>query len=351
MKDPQKPHASARPALGPGLEEKVRFLSAPATHGQSAPVRAIETHMSWLFLTGELVYKLKKPVRYPFLDFTNLERRAHFCNEELRLNRRLAPEVYRRVVPLRVGAKGELSLGNKESGEIIDWLVEMRQLSGDDMLDDRLRAGRVTRAEVVAALDKLVGFYAAAEPERRDGPEYIRHLEIESAVNRRLLSRDEWDLPQPRTRDLLDRVDALLARARPMILDRIAAGRIIEGHGDLRPEHIHIGAPPQIIDCLEFDRSMRLLDPYDELNYLGMECEMLGADWVRPLALDMLDAALHSRPEPRLMATYGAFRAMLRARICMAHLLDPEPMTPEIWPAEARHYFEIAERECLRAEA
>ena len=94
---------------------------------------------------------------------------------------------------------------------------------------------------------------------------------------------------------------------------------------------------------------MRLLDPYDEVNYLGLECEFLGATWIRPLLLDVVDAHLGRRPERRLMATYGAFRATLRARICLAHLLDAAPMEPDRWPGEARQYLELAERECIKA--
>ena len=85
------------------------------------------------------------------------------------------------------------------------------------------------------------------------------------------------------------------------------------------------------------------------MNYLGLECEFLGASWIRPVLLNVLDSYLGRRPEPRLLATYGAFRAMLRARISIAHLLDPVPMQPERWPAEATRYLELAERECVKA--
>lgn len=333
-----------------GLAEKIRFLGSPEAYDPApAQVEVIETHMSVVFLTGTLAYKLKRPVRYPFLDFTTPEARLRYCRTELRLNRRLAGDVYRRVVALRMDASGRLSLGGGD-GEIVDWLIEMEQLPADDMLDERIRAGRVSTDDVVGLAEVLGRFYAAARPQVRGGRAYLRHLRKESEVNRRLLLRQGWGTRSDRTASLLDSVDGLLARWTPALLARIAAGRIVEGHGDLRPEHICLRRPIVTIDCLEFDREMRILDPYDEVNYLGLECERQGAGWIRPLLLATLDDILGGRPEPGLIHTYAAFRAVLRARICMAHLLDAEPMQPDRWPREAAGYLALAEEECLRAE-
>jgi uncharacterized protein len=330
------------------LGRKVQFLSSSGSYPhQPQQVRAIETHMSWVFLTGSRVYKIKKPVRYPFLDFTSLTARRVDCEAELRLNRRLAGEVYRGLLALRLNEKGELSF--EPEGEIVEWVIEMDQLPADEMLDIRIQAGRVSTDEAVAIAQKLGQFYAAAKPEIQDGAAYLRHLDEESAVNRELLLRPGWALNTERTQQLLDRVDRLLAAAREPILRRVEAGHIVEGHGDLRPEHVSLTGGLPIIDCLEFDRNMRLLDPYDEVGYLGLECEMLGAGWMRPLMLGVVEDILGGRPEPHLMATYGAFRGMLRARICMAHLLDPEPMEPKRWPDEARRYLALAEEECRKA--
>ena len=330
------------------LADKIRFLSWPGAYPhRPRQVRVTETHMSCVFLTGSLVFKLKKPVRYPFLDFTTLEARRRYCRTELRLNRRLAGDVYRRLVPLRLGADGELSLGG--AGEVVEWLIEMEELPASEMLDNRLAEGRVGSDDVVAVAEMLGRFYAAGKPQVRDGRLYLRHLRKEGKVNRALLLREGWSTRSDRTEAVIGRVEALLEHWTPTILERIAEGRIVEGHGDLRPEHICLRHPLATIDCLEFDREMRILDPYDEVNYLGLECEKLGAGWIRPLLLATLEETLGNRPDPRLINTYAAFRAVLRARICMAHLLDPQPMQPERWPAEARAYLDLAEEECLKA--
>lgn len=330
------------------LEEKVRFLGGVAAYaGATGRVEARETHMSWVFLTDRRVYKLKKPLRRPFLDFTSIDRRRHFCEEELRLNRRLAPATYRAVVPLCLGDGGGLSLGG--AGEVVDWLVEMERLPQDDMLDVRIEAGKAAPADIGRIGALLAGFYAGQPPQLADGGAAIEHFVSEHAITREILENAAFGLGG-QVRKVVDRVGEGIAALRPAMERRIAQGRIVEGHGDLRPEHVCLTEPPQIIDCLEFSRAMRIVDPYDEVNHLGLECEVLGAPWIRPLLLDRLEARLGGRPEPELMALYGGFRMLLRARLCLAHLLDVPVRKAERWRPLALSYIALAERETLSLE-
>ena len=325
------------------LAQKVRFLSDPSSYPHAtASVEARETHMSWVFLTDDRVYKLKKPVKYPFLDFSTLRRRRFFCEEELRLNRRLANDTYRDVVPLRCGRAGRLTLSDR--GKIIEWLVEMKRLPLADMLDARLDRGIVTREDVRRIGERMAGFYVACAPEVAEGFLYLKHFADEQAINRTVLERPGLGLADV-ARPVLDAVDRALATLTSNIKRRIVDGRIVEGHGDLRPEHVHLREPVQVIDCLEFSRPMRMVDPYDEINYLGLECAMLGAAWIRPVLLDMIGARLGERPDEGILAFYGGFRALLRARLCMAHLLDPVVRRPERWKPMALSYIALAERE------
>ena len=303
--------------------------------------------MSWLFLTGSLVFKLKKPVIYPFLDFSTLTARYQNCSAELRLNRRLAGDVYRRLVALRRLPSGELTLDGE--GEVVDWMVEMTQLAEVDMLESRIKAGRLTAAAVLTIGDVLSRFYRTAAPRIADGHLYLAHLQGESLVNRQVLLRQDLGVATPDTIAVLDRVDALLAAAVPLIEARIAAGAIVEGHGDLRPEHVCLHHCPVIIDCLEFDERMRILDPYDEVHYLGLECAFLGAPWIGPILVSCLERDLGHLVEKPLLHSYGAFRAVLRARLSLAHLLDPHPVTPERWRARTRAYLALAKAECVKA--
>lgn len=326
------------------LEAKVAFLSRPEAYlPRPREVEARETNMSWVFLTPDRVYKLKKPNRRPFLDFSTIRRRRFFCEEEVRLNRRLAAETYLGVRALRHCPDG-LSLGDR--GRTVDWLVEMRRLDSAQMLDHRLGAGGVGAVEIEALAERLVAFYRGLAPQVADGHLYIAHLRQEQAVNRAMLSSAQFGLGDG-VADALDATDAALDAATGEIEARIGAGLIVEGHGDLRPEHVWIGKPLQIFDCLEFSRPMRILDPYDEVNYLGLECELLGAGWIRWDLLGVLTARLGNPPSDRLLRAYGAFRALLRARLSVAHLLQTPVRKPAKWLPQAQRYIAQARREIV----
>jgi aminoglycoside phosphotransferase family enzyme len=327
------------------LAEKVRFLSESGSYGGTTEhVEAHETHMSWVFMTDNRVYKLKKPVIYPFLDFSTLKKRQFYCQEELRLNRRLASDTYTAIVALRRKPTGQLTLSNE--GRIIDWLVEMRRLPANQMLDRRIREGCVKQDEICRIGELLAAFYAGRSREPANGNTYLRHFEHEQTTNRSILERSEFELSDL-AGNALDTVDQALILLRPLVKSRISLGIIVEGHGDLRPEHVCLTEPPQIIDCLEFNRAMRIIDPYDEVNYLGLECDMLGAVWIRPLLSKVLQTELGNLPDAQLIALYGAFRALLRARLCIAHLLESPLRHPKKWRPLAIRYISAADKECL----
>lgn len=328
---------------GEDLAAKVKFLSRPQAYAPAPRrVEVRQTHMSWLFLIDDRVYKLKKPVRYAFLDFSTIEKRRFFCAEEVRLNRRLAADTYLGTVALYRRGDGGFSIGGR--GRVVDWLVEMRRLPAADMLDERIGRGQAGRDDIERVAALLGNFYAGLAPERAQGGAYLAHLVEEHHVNRALLSRTDL-APAALAAGPLAAVEELLERVRPEILARIAAGRIVEGHGDLRPEHVCLSRPPQIIDCLEFNRAMRIIDPFDEVNYLGMECEMRGAPWIRPVLAEALRRRLAPGPSADLLRLYGAFRALLRARLCVAHLLERPVRQPRKWRPLAKRYLDQAGHE------
>lgn len=171
---------------------------------------------------------------------------------------------------------------------------------------------------------------------------YVRHLLDEHEITRMILLRPEFDLETQDVAALLGGVSQGLQNMRSMIEARIRQGNIVEGHGDLRPEHICLVSPPQIIDCLEFNRSMRIIDPYDEISYLALECETLGSAWIGPIFLSALERTFGNRSCDRLLVVYGGFRALLRARLCLAHLLEEPVRKPEKWRPLALGYLKVA---------
>ena len=328
----------------PDLEAKLHFLRSAAAHeGTGSSVESIETHMSWVFLAGDRVLKLKKPVRYDFLDFSTLQAREFYCREELRLNARLAPGVYLGVLALQWHA-GRFALLPPQRlpapGQTVDWLVLMRRLPQRQMLDQRIALGDVKSADIDALCRVLVDFYAHAPAIALDPKEYVERLHREQRMSRQVLL-------DPRFRSLggvlaLDRLDAALRKHEPQLQARAAQGRVLDGHGDLRPEHVCLLRPPVVIDCLEFNAALRQVDPLDEIAYLGLECEMAGAPWIVAQLFDGCEAAFGDRPSPLLRPLYTAQRALLRARLALAHLLDPVPRSPAKWPVRAQRYIERA---------
>ncbi len=328
------------------LEAKVAFLRNPNSYPHApASVVAKETHWAWVFIASGLVYKMKKPCLRPSMDFRDLASRRRACENELLINQRLAPGVYRSLVPLVQHGDGSLTLGGH--GSVVEWLVEMSQLETANCMDARLLAKRLTPVHVDAVARRFADFYKASLGRRLAGhaDTYLSHLWMELHETRRILPAMGSRYTSIPIGSLIDAVERGLSQAEAEIRDRAASGLVVDGHGDLRPEHVCIGDGVIAFDALEFDDTMRLIDPYDELNYLGLECEVLGADWVRPILLNRLQETIGSRPSSALMGVYGAFRALLRARICLAHLLDEKPMTPDLWPGLSERYLRCAERE------
>jgi aminoglycoside phosphotransferase family enzyme len=338
-----------RGGRAPEPDARLRFLCAPATHGlpPATPIELVETNMAWIVLAGPHALKLKKPVRRPFLDFSTLRARARACREELRLNARLAPGVYLGLERLQWDGRA-LALvagtGRRPGSRTLDWLIRMRRLPHDRMLDALIARGAIAPADVDALADTLLAFYRAVPAAPPPGDGYVARFEREHAVNREVLCDPRLGLAA-QAAPVLDRFGARIASEAPRLRARVAAGRVVDGHGDLRPEHVCLEDPPVIIDALEFNADLRRVDPIDEAALLGVECDALGAPWIGPRLAARLAAGLGDADGPALLPFYRAWRALLRARLALAHLVDPSPRRPERWAPLARRFVAIAARE------
>lgn len=331
------------------IEDKVRFLSGPAAYGEAgASVEVVETHMSFVFLTPRRAYKIKKPVRYPFLDYSTLAAREADCRAELTLNRRLAPNVYLDVAPLALSPDGSLALGGE--GETVEWVVVMRRLPAERMLDRLLAEGALRAEEVERIAVALARFYRRAAHPAIAPAAYVARLVEEQAFNRRVLTARRFAIDHGRAPAILDRMDAALRAHSDWLAARAAEGRLVDGHGDLRPEHVCLEGEVAIFDCLEFSAELRKVDPVDELAYLGIECALLGAAWLGPALLERVMNALGAEPPAPLFHLHASRRAVLRARLALAHLLDPAPRQPARWEPLAARYLGLAEQALDRLE-
>lgn len=330
---------------GSDLAAKVAALRDPASYADHPAVEAIETHMSWVFLAGPCAYKLKKPVWREYLDFRTLAARRHFCEEEVRLNAALAPDTYLGVVALNRAPGGTLHLAG--SGEAVEWLVQMRRLPRRRMLNEVL-GERALSAELVADVAALLAnFYRTGPAVETDGPVYRRRLAQRLDDNAAVLGDPAFGMGAVagpvdlRLRAFVDQF--------PRLLDlRAGGGHVIEGHGDLRPEHICLESPPLIFDRLEFNRDFRIADAADELAGLGMECERLGAAFAGDLLFQQYEAATGDRVAPALRDFYAAYRAGVRARLAILHTRDNErPLWPH-WRQLAVDYLRLAAEHAAR---
>ncbi|HSJ31643.1 MAG TPA: hypothetical protein VK933_09420 [Longimicrobiales bacterium] len=325
--------------------ELLAFLSNPASYpGENDTVERIETHMAYVFLTDTFAWKLKKPVRYPFLDFSTEPLRRAVCEAEVRLNRRLAPDTYIGVVPVVRDAAGRLHIGDGATAPALDWLVKMKRLPRDRMLDHVIRAGGPTKADIAAVGDLLVRFYHAAPVEELTPDAYIRQLTANIREDICELADRADHLPFELIHGTGRALRKTMVRRADMFRARARARRIVEAHGDLRPEHVCLTHPPVIIDCLEFRRDFRLLDPVDELAFLGMECERLGAPWIGPALLTHYRDATGDHPPAALVDFYAAMRATLRAKLAIWHVRNGDPDAAGHWTAASHEYLVLAAR-------
>lgn len=323
--------------------EKVAFLGRPEAYGGGVKeVELVETHLSWVFLTEHRAYKLKKPIVSAFADLRSLESRKRNCRQSVRLNRRLADEIYLGTLPLSRGPGGKLMLGG--DGEVIDWLIEMHRLPANRMLDASIRTHTVRPEDVQRVSDQLNTFYRTLRPIPMESDEYLERFIRDIQNTLTVLSHPDYGLPLRLVEHLASTQQQFIDSRGSLLAKRAQDRHIIEGHGDLRPEHVCLIEPPVVIDCLESGRAIRFLDPADELAYLALECERLGdPGFGRELLHNYRESKNQVLPEA-LVAFYGVFRAWLRAKITIWHLDDPSIQDRTKWRLRSQEYLRIAER-------
>ncbi len=324
------------------IDCEVAFLSAATAYKEpTSRVERVETHFSWVFLTDKHVFKLKKPLRDGGVDFSTLAARRRNAEQEVKLNRRLARDVYLAVLPLTLD-NHRLAIAGR--GVVVDWLVHMRRLPAQQMLDSCLARGDWRYAEIHALGSRLAGFFAAAPRARILPRAYIARLRSECRLSRRAFWCTGDRALRCKAETIGRRLEAFIARRARMLSQRVEQGRVVEGHGDLRPEHVCLRPAPLVIDCLEFRADLRWLDPLDELAFLATECERLGAAEIGPILFSRYRRRTGDDGGSRLINFYKAVNALIRARIAILHLQELPVRDAAKWPQRAAQYLLIAHR-------
>ena len=321
----------------------IRFLSSRTTYPHpGATIERRETHVSHVFLAGSFAYKFKKPVQFPFLNASTLARRKQFCLLELVLNRRLAPTVYLSMTPIVETRKG-LRLGGK--GKAIEWVVKMRRLPEERMLDQLVAQRRVRRRDMKRIADRLIPFFRRAARShaisRYGEPAQVAALvlgnlqECQPFVGRLLSEADRAFLEAS--------YHQYLTLHEPVLRQRVRERRIIDGHGDLRCENICLTNPVSIFDCVEFEPAFRCGDLANDLSFLLMDLEFRG----RREFADALVAQYRRRlTDPTLdlvLPFYKCHRSLVRGKVRgLAWLQHPRTTEGRNVRELSRQHFQLA---------
>ncbi len=309
-----------------------------------------QTHGSYVLLAEDYVYKVKKPVRFAFLDYSTLEKRYHFCQQEVGLNRRLAPGVYLGIVPI-IEQEGSFILGEGTvaagSWTVAEYAVKMRRLPQERMLDRLLREGKVEKETIHALAQKLVSFHLAAATDQAPlygAPEMIgqpleeNFQETEPFIGQ-TISEKVFSSVRQYSR-------CFLAEHRELFKARVRQERVREGHGDLRAEHICLTDDILIFDCIEFNERLRYCDVASEVAFLAMDLDFLGAPLLSQELVSTYSTVTQDETLPRLLPFYKCYRAYVRGKVESLKSQEKEVSEEERQRAktQAKRYFRLAYR-------
>jgi len=348
------------------LERLVAAMADPGFYPHRPDrVEHLQTHISHVFLAGPYVYKLKKPVRFSFLDFGTAARRRHFCEEEVRLNSRLAPGVYLGVVPITAAPDGRFMLHGE--GDPVAQVVWMRRLPTERMLVPLLERGEVQPA----LIERLAGHLAAFHASVASGPEIAAHAEPAAL---RVRCEENAAAALPFVGELLAAEDheiladfgpSFIARHETLLRTRQAGGHIRDGHGDLHAEHVcdlDVALPARdglpavapglyVFDCLEFSPALRACDVASEVAFLAMDLDRLGHHDLAARFVNAYVAASADQDVTLLLPFYASYRAGVRGKVESLKSAEVEVAEDERAAAARRatDYWALAARYCWQA--
>jgi aminoglycoside phosphotransferase family enzyme/predicted kinase len=322
--------SAAETSTAAPLASLIAALAKPAAYPDPAnDIQIRQTHISVVFLAGAYAYKIKKPVAFGFVDFSTLERRRHFCEEEIRLNRRLAPDVYLDVVPItREGSSAHV--GGR--GEVVEWAVKMRRLPEEATLHERLQRDELDPGLVERFARRLAGFHrdSAAAPV----PAQLARFAAVAGNVRGVFSQASGQIGTTVSRPVLERLRTLLeqalARWAPLIEGRAARGMTRDTHGDLHLDHVYWfpEQPPPgdlvIVDCIEFSDRFRFIDPVADMAFAYMDFLFHGrADLAKTFAAEYFRVSGDEEGRA-LLPLYAAYRAAVRGAVEGLHCVEAE---------------------------
>lgn len=306
-------------------------------------VKLVQTHISYVFLAGDFVYKVKKPVNFGFLDFTSLDKRRHFCEEELRLNRRLCPSLYLEVLPIT--QHGD-SVSLNGAGQPVEYCVKMSRMPEERMMGAIIKQGQLTPAMLDGIVDLLVPFYQQAE-----GGEEIKPFGTAQAVSVNVL--ENFDQTEgfigcsALSQSQFDRISAYaktFLSEQALFQKRIEAGKIRDCHGDLYSANICLAEQTYIYDCIEFNQRFRYCDVASDVAFLAMDLDFHGLTNLSEHFIRTFVRQADDQELPAMLNFYKCYRAYVRGKIGLftAHAPEVDAATQASCLEQAKKYFALA---------
>ena len=322
----------------------VEALMKPEAYDEDVQtIELVQTHISFVFLAGNYVYKVKKPVDFGFLDFTTLEKRKFFCDRELELNRRLAGDMYLEVVPINCS---DNQTKIKGYGETIEYAVKMRRIPEDTMMSGLLERNKVDK-EMIDKLTRIIS-------------EFHRNAETGGAINKfgsLEIIQFNWKENFDQTRDFIGRtidsnqfdlvhrkIQTFMKENQPLFGARIDQNRIRDCHGDLHSGNIFIADRIYVFDCIEFNKRFRYSDVVADVAFLAMDLDFKNRQDLSKYFVERYVEYSQDRALLTLLPFYKCYRAYVRGKVIGFQLDDPNVGALEKDQAkrEARAYFELA---------
>jgi len=305
------------------LPAYVQYLQQGSSYPHAAAdTDLVQTHISFVFLAGDFVYKFKKEVDFGFLDFSTLEKRKFYCEQELVLNRRLCPELYEELVTLNV-AGDSFCLGG--DGEVVEYGIRMKRMPEERMMGRVMAAGKLNRDHLDAIIDKLVPFYQAAAGDapiqefglaKSVAVNVLENFEqTESFVGQGAINKEQFETISSYAREFLSHEERFQ--------ERINAGKIRDCHGDMHSANICLTEPVSIFDCIEFNERFRYTDVAADVAFLAMDLDFHEEE---KLSRYFIERFVDRSEDPELMGMldfYKCYRSYVRAKIALFTAADP----------------------------
>ncbi len=329
----------------PQLPEMVQALLDPRAYPEATQgVELVQTQMSFVFLTDNYVYKVKKPVNLGYLDYTTPERRHFYCQREVGLNRRLCPDVYLGIVSI-TRDKGNILAGGQ--GEVIEYAVKMRRLPQGAMMDVLLTKNQVSPEMVGSVARRLAEFHQKAETNDSistfgDLYTIIQNTDENFTQTERYIG---ITISREKYHHIKEYTDSFIEKSAFLFHKRIAGGRIRDCHGDLHAAHICFTDGICIYDCIEFNDRFRYCDVASEVAFLAMDLDHFGRDDLSRSFVNAYVSRSRDKELRELLNFYKCYRAYVRGKVEGFKLDDPHISDEEkaVVLAVAKRYFELAE--------